>query len=180
MSKRFNKVQREKVINWVSLGEKADDAKAGLIDMLHSDGYLWTDFVSPKSEGSTCESQEVFDSWKEAVVMGFTKKRQTVYFADSKSLDDDQLDLRAVVQRRAGARMGQLSSGLKKRQVDESEAGQILKLADKCLKSNNAMLTKLEKADPNEVGIDFNVTEAIKVCKLLNDVLQNKQLKIDF
>ena len=180
MTKRFTAVQREKVITWVSLGEKADDAKAGLIDMLHSDGFLWTDFISPKSEGSTCDSQEVFDSRKDAVVMGFTKKRQTVYFADPKSLDDDQSDLRAVVQRRVGARMGQLSAGLKKRQVDESEAGQILKLADKLSKSNNAILTKLENADPDSVDIDFNITDAIKVCKLLRDILQNKQLKIDF
>lgn len=180
MKKRFNKVQREKVINWVSLGEKAEDAKAGLIDMFHSDGYLWTDFISPKSEGSTCDSQELYDSWKEPIVLGMSDARQKVYFADTKSLDDDQMDLRSIVHKRIGSRFHQLSVGLKKRQVDETEAGQILKLADKCLKSNNAMLAKLEKADPKEVGIDFNVTEAIKVCKLLNDILQNKQLKIDF
>tara|TARA_S200002703_G_scaffold157759_1_gene166494 strand:- start:791 stop:1333 length:543 start_codon:yes stop_codon:yes gene_type:complete len=180
MAKRFNKVQRERVINWVSSVEKADEAKAGLIDMLHSDGYLWTDFISPSSEGSTCESKEVWDSWKDTIVKGMTEKRQAVYFADLNALDDDQSDLRAVVQRRVGARMGQLSTGLQKRQVEESEAGQILKLADKLVKSNNAILNKLEKTDPDSVDVDFNITEAIKVCKMLRDILQNKQLKIDF
>lgn len=100
--------------SFVSADNKAGNLRGKVIDLLQAEGYAWTDFISPKSEGSTA-TPEVYDELKGAVFAGFTKTDQALVNADIKSLSDDRKAKRRAVQQQVGSKMKDLKNALKKR-----------------------------------------------------------------
>ena len=71
----------------VSLSGKANRKLGSTIDLLSSEGFRSTDFISPKSEASTA-SPEQFEAINAAIVAGFTKAVQQLLVKPTKSLED--------------------------------------------------------------------------------------------
>lgn len=78
---------QNKIASAVELGIKADKAGAVALDCLIADGFdKVSDYVSPKSEGSTV-GQDEWDTLRAAIVMGFSKTAQDMLETPTKSLE---------------------------------------------------------------------------------------------
>ena len=99
----------------VSTSIVADKAGVAALDCLIADGFDQpTDFVSPKSEGSTIKADE-FNALNEAIVLGFAKNVQTLLAKPVKSLTDAQKTTRRYWQQQIGARRNDFKRQLTKR-----------------------------------------------------------------
>lgn len=117
----MNTTLKNAIRSFVSNDIKTDKARGAAIDLLQAEGYAWTDFISPKSEGSTA-TPEVYTELKEAVFAGFNKTDQALVNADIKGLSDDKKAARKKVQQQIGSKMKDLKNALKKRQEPEDTA----------------------------------------------------------
>jgi len=75
------------------------------IDTLRAAGIKSTDFISPKTEGSTA-TPELNAAFKAAIIKGLSAAKRKLLDAPAKSLSDSDKAKRKVVQQSIGAYMG--------------------------------------------------------------------------
>ena len=99
----------------VSTSITADKAGVKALDALIADGFdKPTDFVSPKSEGSTVKADE-FNALNEAIVLGFSADIRKLLAKPVKSLTDAQKTTRRYWQQQIGARRNDFKRQITKR-----------------------------------------------------------------
>jgi len=101
--------------------EAVDLKREGVIDALRAAGIKSTDFISPKTEGST-STPELYAAFKEAIVKGFPAAKRKLLNAPKGSLSKEQMVLRGDHQRSIGAYMGAF-----KRDIENKEPEGIAK-----------------------------------------------------
>ena len=93
----------------------ADKQGNAAIDALIADGFdKPTDFVSPKSEGSTVSVEE-FNAINDAIVLGFSADIQRLLAKPVKSLTDAQKTTRRYWQQQIGAKRNDFKRGMQRR-----------------------------------------------------------------
>jgi outer membrane PBP1 activator LpoA protein len=113
----------------VALTGKAERKLGSTIDLLWSEGFKSSDFISPKSEASTA-SPEQFDAINAAIVAGFTKAAQQLLDKPTKSLEDAAKAEKRYWQQQIGAKRNDFKRGLEKREgADDSRAARQPKAA---------------------------------------------------
>jgi hypothetical protein len=93
----------------------ADKHGTAAIDSLIADGFdKPTDFVSPKSQGSTVSVEE-FNAINDAIVLGFSADIQRLLAKPVKSLTDAQKTTRRYWQQQIGAKRNDFKRGMQRR-----------------------------------------------------------------
>lgn len=93
----------------------ADKHGTAAIDSLIADGFdKPTDFVSPKSQGSTVSVEE-FNAINDAIVLGFNADIQRLLAKPVKSLTDAQKTTRRYWQQQIGAKRNDFKRGMQRR-----------------------------------------------------------------
>ena len=93
----------------------ADKHGTAAIDSLIADGFdKPTDFVSPKSQGSTVSVEE-FNAVNDAIVLGFSADIQRLLAKPVKSLTDAQKTTRRYWQQQIGAKRNDFKRGMQRR-----------------------------------------------------------------
>jgi len=87
------------------------------IDTLRGAGIMSTDFISPKTEGSTA-TPELNAAFKAAIVKGLSAAKRKLLAAPAKSLSDEDKAKRKVVQQSIGAYMGAFKRDLLAREPE--------------------------------------------------------------
>ena len=150
----------KKIASAVALGIKADTAGIAALDLLIADGFdKVTDYISPKSDGSTIQADE-WTALKAAVVMGFTKTNQALIAKPTKSLTETQKSDKRYWQQQVNARIGDFKSQLRKRlDADKSDgAGSRDRPLDQRIRDSlNDVVKVCRKAEEP----DFDVTKMV-------------------
>ena len=167
----LNTATQNKIASAVELGIKADKAGIAALDLLIADGFdKVTDYISPKSDGSTIHADE-WTALKAAVVMGFTKTNQALLAKPTKSLTETQKSDKRYWQQQVNARIGDFKTQLGKRlNTDKSDgAGSRNRPLDQRIRDNlNDVIKVCQSAEePN-----FDVTEMVAKVKLALAVLK--------
>ena len=167
----LNTATQNKIASAVELGIKADKAGVAALDLLIADGFdKVTDYISPKSDGSTIHADE-WTALKAAVVMGFTKTNQALLAKPTKSLTETQKSDKRYWQQQVNARIGDFKTQLGKRlNTDKSDgAGSRNRPLDQRIRDNlNDVIKVCQSAEePN-----FDVTEMVAKVKLALAVLK--------
>ena len=159
----LNEVTVKKIGSAVELGIKADRAGVAALDLLIADGFdKVTDYVSPKSDGSTIKPDE-WTALKAAVVTGFTATNQALLLKPTKTLTEQQKSDKRYWQQQVGARIGDFKSQIAKRLDSESGgAGSSNRTLDQRVRDN---LNDVIKVCGAAEEATFNVTEMQKVVK---------------
>ena len=111
----LNEVTITKIGSAVDTTIAADRAGIAALDMLIADGFdKVTDYVSPKSDGSTIKPDE-WTALKAAVVTGFTATHQALLLKPTKTLTEEQKSAKRYWQQQTGARIGDFKSQITKR-----------------------------------------------------------------
>ena len=167
----LNTATQNKIASAVELGIKADKAGIAALDLLIADGFdKVTDYISPKSDGSTIHADE-WTALKAAVVLGFTKTNQALLAKPTKSLTETQKSDKRYWQQQIGARIGDFKTQISKRlNADKSDgAGSRNRPLDQRVRDNlNDVIKVCQSAEePN-----FDVTEMVAKVKLALAVLK--------
>jgi hypothetical protein len=167
----LNTATQNKIASAVELGIKADKAGVAALDLLIADGFdKVTDYVSPKSDGSTIHADE-WTALKAAVVLGFTKTNQALLAKPTNSLTETQKSDKRYWQQQINARIGDFKTQLGKRlNANESDgAGSRNRPLDQRIRDNlNDVIKVCQSAEePN-----FDVTDMVAKVKLALAVLK--------
>jgi hypothetical protein len=167
----LNTATQNKIASAVELGIKADKAGVAALDLLIADGFdKVTDYVSPKSDGSTIHADE-WTALKAAVVLGFTKTNQALLAKPTNSLTETQKSDKRYWQQQINARIGDFKTQLGKRlNTDKSDgAGSRNRPLDQRVRDNlNDVIKVCQSAEePN-----FDVTDMVAKVKLALAVLK--------
>ena len=167
----LNTATQKKIASAVELGIKADKAGIAALDLLIADGFdKVTDYISPKSDGSTIHADE-WTALRSAVVLGFTKTIQALIAKPTKSLTEAQKTDKRYWQQQIGARIGDFKTQISKRlNADKSDgAGSRNRPLDQRVRDNlNDVIKVCQSAEePN-----FDVTEMVAKVKLALAVLK--------
>lgn len=92
--------------------EGAARAKTVAVDLFRAAGWIHTDFISPKSDGSTA-SEESFKWLNEQIVAGFSKTVQGLLAANPNTLKEEEKVTRRYAQMQIGARRSDFKKALK-------------------------------------------------------------------
>ena len=159
----LNEVTIAKIGSAVEKGIAADRAGVAALDMLIADGFdKVTDYVSPKSEGSTIKPDE-WTNLKAAVVTGFTATNQALLLKPTKTLTEQQKSDKRYWQQQVGARIGDFKSQISKRLDSESGgAGSSNRTVEQRVRDN---LNDVVKVCGAAEEATFNVTEMQKIVK---------------
>mgnify|MGYP006956429091 CR=1 FL=1 len=108
----------EKAITGLTKGAEALGLKTvTAIDTLRAAGIKSTDFISPKTEGSTA-TPELNDAFKAAIVKGFSAAKRKLLAAPAKSLSDSDKADRKKAQQSIGAYMAAFKRDLLAREPE--------------------------------------------------------------
>lgn len=157
----------------VSTSILADKAGVKALDALIADGFdKPTDFISPKSEGSTVKVDE-FNALNDAIVLGFSAEIQKLLAKPVKSLTDAQKNLRRYWQMQIGARRNdfkrQLTKRLEASQPSEDGAGSRNRPIDQRIRDNlNDVIKVCQQAE----NAPFDVIDMIAKVKAALAVLK--------
>ena len=167
----LNTATQKKIASAVELGIKADKAGVAALDLLIADGFdKVTDYVSPKSDGSTIHADE-WTALKAAVVLGFTKTNQALLAKPTKSLTETQKSDKRYWLQQVNARIGDFKTQISKRlNADKSDgAGSRNRPLDQRIRDNlNDVIKVCQSAEePN-----FDVTDMVAKVKLALAVLK--------
>ena len=167
----LNTATQNKIASAVELGIKADKAGVAALDLLIADGFdKVTDYVSPKSDGSTIHADE-WTALKAAVVLGFTKTNQALLAKPTNSLTETQKSDKRYWQQQINARIGDFKTQLGKRlNADKSDgAGSRNRPLDQRIRDNlNDVIKVCQSAEePN-----FDVTDMVAKIKVALAVLK--------
>jgi hypothetical protein len=135
------------------------------IDTLHAAQMRSTDFVSPKSEGSTA-SPEQWEAIKVAIAKGFTAAVQKLLAAPTKALSETDKSDKRYWQQQIGARANDFKRGLEKREgKDDNRAPQPPKSPEDKIR---AMIESIEKLVQGAEGLTFDAADFLKDLRALN------------
>jgi hypothetical protein len=169
------------ISNAVASQIKVDGRTSATVDQLIADGMLWTDFISPSSEGST-STPELHKALKAAIVAGFSAADRKLLATPTKALNDDNSAAKRLKQQAVGAFMGSFKRDLKARQEPAAPktraAQQPTGEASGSSKDVNVKLLELivtatKKAQGCE-DPSFNVNEFVKLMKAAALILAAK------
>jgi len=114
-NRKLNTATIDRVSKAVASSILADKHGTAAIDALIADGFdKPTDFVSPKSEGSTVSVEE-FNAINDAIVLGFSADIQRLLAKPVKSLTDAQKTTRRYWQQQIGAKRNDFKRGMQRR-----------------------------------------------------------------
>jgi hypothetical protein len=167
----LNTATQKKIASAVELGIKADKAGIAALDLLIADGFdKVTDYISPKSDGSTIHADE-WTALRSAVVMGFTKTNQALLEKPTKSLTETQKSDKRYWQQQIGARIGDFKSQISKRlNANESDgAGSRNRPLDQRVRDN---LNDVIKVCQTAEEATFDLTDMIAKIKIALAVLK--------
>lgn len=155
----------------VSSSIRADKAGVAALDALIADGFdKPTDYVSPKSDGSTVSVEE-FNALNGAIVMGFNADIQKLLEKPVKSLTDAQKTTRRYWQQQIGARRNDFKRQLTKRlDADNSDgAGSRNRTVEQRIRDN---LNDVIKVCQNAEEATFDITDMVNKVKAALAVLK--------
>jgi len=153
----------------VSTSINADKAGIAAVDLLIADGFdKPTDYISPKSEGSTISVEE-FNNLNEAIELGFAKAVQALLAKPVKSLTDAQKATRRYWQQQKGARRNDFKKQVTKRQDGSNGAGPRNRSLDQRVRDNlNDVIKVCQSAEEPTFSISAmigKVKEALAILK---------------
>lgn len=166
----------EKAITGLTKGSEALGLKTvTAIDTLRAAGIKSTDFISPKTEGSTA-TPELNDAFKAAIVKGFSAAKRKLLAAPAKSLSDSDKAERKKAQQSIGAYMAAFKRDLYAREPEgiakakaKKEAGRAAQQPTgqaKAAGSAAKVLESLQQAAKRAQAIeepDFDVVELVNL-----------------
>ena len=103
---------------WSGQAVKTDNSKVKAIDSLHADGVTAAMLKAP-TKG---ESNELFESIKLSIVMGFTPSIQALLKKDTKGLNEAQTENKRYWQQQIGSKFKDLRNALARREAQGSES----------------------------------------------------------
>jgi hypothetical protein len=135
--------------------EAVDLKRESVIDALRAAGIKSTDFISPKSKGSTA-TPELYAAFKEAIVKGFPAAKRKLLNAPKGSLSKEQMKLRGDAQRSIGGYMGAF-----KRDIENKEPAAIAKAKAK-KEAGRAARQVANKGQAKAAGSTAKVLESLQ------------------
>ena len=159
----LSKQTRAAVSKAVQTSIRAAKEGAVALDALIADGFdKPTDFISPKSEGSTIKAEE-FKALNEAIVLGFAADIRKLLAKPVKSLSESQKTTRRYWQQQIGARRNDFKRQLAKRlEPDSDEAGSRNRTIDQRVRDDlNDALKVCQAAEE----APFDLTDMVKKIK---------------
>ncbi len=141
----------------------ADKHGTAAIDALVADGFdKPSDFVSPKSQGSTVSAEE-FNAINEAIVLGFSADIQRLLAKPVKSLTDAQKTTRRYWQQQIGAKRNEFKRALAKRENAETSGNtsRTRTPQQRVTDNLNDSIKVLQEAD----GVPFDTVKVLELCK---------------
>ena len=159
-----------------------DRAVTSLVDTLHKAKIPSTHLISPKPKGDkpsqSTASQQWFDEFNAAIVLGFSATTQRILAAPTKSLTEAQKLSKRYWQQQIGAIRGDFKKSLEKREkigqeIAEGGTPSRVRSDSQRLSDNLNDCTKViensEGIPCSREGVDFvdleALTEAIQACK---------------
>jgi len=117
LPKRFTPAVEKAITGHAKATEAYGLKTVTTVDTLKAAGILSTDFISPKSEGSTA-TPELNAAFKAAIIKGLSAAKRKLLDAPAKSLSDKDKADRKVVQQSIGAYMGAFKRDLYAREPE--------------------------------------------------------------
>ena len=111
LPKRFTPEVKEALTGLIERKEGVDLLNKSVIDDLKSAGIKSTDFISPKTEGST-STPELYAAFKAAIVAGFPEAKRKLIEAPNGSLSKEQMARRREHQQSIGSYMASFKRDL--------------------------------------------------------------------
>jgi len=111
---RWNSDLATAITGVTKAGETLTGRYSVTIDLLVASGMLWTDFISPKSEGSTA-TIELQAAIKESIIKGMPAAKRKLLATPAKALDEDGKAAKRIAQQSVGAYMGGYAKHMKVR-----------------------------------------------------------------
>ena len=167
----LNKQTISAVSNAVATGIKADKAGIKALDALIADGFDQpTDFISPKSDGSTVTAEE-FEALNDAIVLGFDVNIRKLLVKPVESLSEEQKTTRRYWQQQKGAKRNDFKKQLQKRiERDNPEgAGPRNRTLDQRVRDN---LNDVIKVCQDAEQATFDVPDMITRVKAALEILK--------
>jgi len=157
----LGKKTKAQIAEAVDLRTKSDKATKSAVDLLIADGFkLPSDYISPKSEGSTTTTEE-WANLRAAIVLGFSEHIQALLAAPIKSLSEIDKATRRYWGQQINARIGDLKKQVTNRQ-DGDGAGSRNRSPEQRIRDN---LNDVIKVCQSTEEPTFNVTEMISKVK---------------
>jgi len=163
-NRKLNTATIDRVSKAVASSILADKHGTAAIDALIADGFdKPTDFVSPKSQGSTVSVEE-FNAINDAIVLGFTAHIQRLLAKPVKSLTDAQKTTRRYWQQQIGAKRNDFKRGMQRRIDAASPDGgaQRTRTIDEWFRD---MANDGIKKCRNAEEAPFDIADMIKACE---------------
>ena len=154
----------DRVAKAVATSILADKQGNAAVDALMADGFdKPTDFVSPKSDGSTVSVEE-FNALNGAIVCGFSAEIQRLLEKPVKSLTDAQKTTRRYWQQQIGAKRNDFKRGMQRRIDAASPDGgaQRTRTIDEWFRD---MANDGIKKCRNAEEAPFDIADMIKACE---------------
>ena len=123
---RWNSDLATAITGVTKAGETLTGRYSVTIDLLVASGMLWTDFISPKTEGSTA-TIELQAAIKESIIKGMPAAKRKLLATPAKALDEDGKAAKRIAQQSVGAYMGGYAKHMKVRahgKADSKRAAQ--------------------------------------------------------
>ena len=111
---RWNSDLATAITGVTKAGETLTGRYSVTIDLLVASGMLWTDFISPKTEGSTA-TIELQAAIKESIIKGMPAAKRKLLATPAKALDEDGKAAKRIAQQSVGAYMGGYAKHMKVR-----------------------------------------------------------------
>ena len=153
---------------WSGVTIKSDNAKTKAVDSMFADGITSSMLKAPPKG----EINELFDSVKVSIVMGFTVTMQALLKKDTKSLSDAQKSDKRYWSMQIGSKLKDLRNALSTREAlgDNSDgAGTRPASFESRLKRDlTKYIAQIEKLD----AAKFSVVDMLKYLKLANVLIK--------
>ena len=182
---RFTPAVEKAITGLTKASESLGLKTVSVIDTLRAACIKSTDFISPKTEGSTA-TPELNAAFKAAIVKGFSAAKRKLLAAPAKSLSDSDKAKRKVVQQSIGAYMAAFKRDLLAREPEgiakaaaKKEAGRAAQQSTgpaKAAGSTAKVLESLQQAAKRAQAIeepDFDVVELVNLLAKAQQLVVN-------
>jgi hypothetical protein len=119
----------EFVTLWARAAGSEVNARSRMLDTLYADGVRADDCTAPKG------GSEFYSALKGAVIAGFSKDKQALLAAETRSLSDAKKDAKRKAGMAIGAYLGEIRAGLERREKAEAKAEAEAAIREKATKA---------------------------------------------
>ena len=183
---RFTPAAAAAITGLMKATESVDLKRKSVIDTLRGAGIKSTDFISPKTEGST-STPELYAAFKAAIVKGFPAAKRKLLTAPKGALSKEQMELRRKAKQSISAYMGSFKRDIENKEPEgiakakaKKEAGRAAQQPTgqaKAAGSAAKVLESLQQAAKRAQAIEepeFDVVELIDLLAKAQQIVVNQ------